>query len=84
MTNEQLADHFDQVDETTMAFGGPLHFTPEEIQADPGAVIGKVCGIYKTIRPFMEWASNFFLFPRKIKEVLKTAISLLDTLCPDS
>lgn len=81
-TSEQLEDHFDAVDESKMQPGGEFFFTQQEVKDSPGTVIPKICGIYQTIRPFLDWASRFFLIPKKVKTVIKGFMALNDTLCP--
>lgn len=64
--------------------GGQLHFTPREALQNPSKVIEKVCGVYNIVRPFVKWASTFFLIPAKWKRILKEFITLLDGLCPQA
>lgn len=80
----EMIAHFDAVDEATMAPGGALYFDHAESKQNPGGVLVKVCGIYRTVRPALDFASRFFLFPGKVKNVLKTFIGLMDGLCPDA
>lgn len=62
--------------------GGNLYFTPREALQNPAKVLEKVCGVYHIVKPFVKWASTFFLVPGKWKRILKEFITLLDGLCP--
>lgn len=81
---QAMEAHFDAVDESAMEPGGALHFDAALAKADPAAVLVKVCGLYRTVRPFLNVASNFFLIPAKVKKVIKTFMGLMDGLCPES
>lgn len=81
MDIQQTEAHFDAVDLARMQPGGDLHFTAEEVSASPATVITKICGVYQIIRPFIDWASRFFLMPKKIKTILTTFLSVMDTVC---
>jgi len=76
--------HFEAVDEAALEPGGALYFDQAEAKANPAQVLEKVCGLYRTVRPFLNVASNFFLIPAKVKKVIKTFIGLMDGLCPES
>jgi hypothetical protein len=84
MQFEQLDEHFSALDTSSMASGGADHFTAEDVQAKPLEVLGKVCTIYQKVRPFLTFASSFFLIPKKWKDVIKGYMELMDTLCPAS
>lgn len=79
-----MESHFDAVDEAQLEPGGALHFDAAEAQANPAAVLTKVCGLYRTVRPFLNFASNFFLVPGKVKKVIQTFMGLMDGLCPEA
>jgi hypothetical protein len=80
----EMEAHFDAIDEAAMEPGGALHFDAAEAQANPAQVLVKVCGLYRTVRPFLNFAANFFLVPAKVKNVIKTFTGLMDGLCPES
>lgn len=82
MNMQQFDEHFENVDLAQMEPGGANHFTAEDVRTSPAEVLGKVCNIYHVIRPFLNWASNFFLIPKKVKMVLDSFVSLMDTVCP--
>lgn len=76
--------HFDTVNEADLEPGGALHFTAEEAKANPGGVLEKVCGLYNTVRPAVNFAANFWLTPGKIKRVLHRFLDTMDGLCPSA
>lgn len=85
MKLDQLAkDHFNDVDLNEMAPGGALHFTAADVKSDAAGVLEKICGIYHKVRPFLDWATRFFLIPKKIKAVIVSFMQLMDTVCPAS
>lgn len=61
--------------------GGNLYFTKRDVQTNPAQVLGKICGVFAIVRPFVKWASTFFLVPAKWKRILNEFITLLDTMC---
>lgn len=79
-----IDSHYENFDIAKMKEGGDLYFTAEQVQAAPAEVIPKICGLYQAIRPFVDWASRFFLIPKKIKTVLKGFMELMDKVCPAS
>ncbi len=79
---EAIEQHFEMVDINAMAPGGSLHFTADDVQSSPAAVIPKICGIYHNVRPFLDWASRFFLIPKKVKAVIVAFVALMDVVCP--
>lgn len=83
MTEQQVEQHFESLDLNEMKAGGALHFSAADVKAKPAEVLGKVCGIYQKVRPFLELASNLFLIPKKWRDALKTYMGLMDTVCPD-
>lgn len=76
--------HFDAVDDAALEPGGALYFDQAEAQANPAGVLVKVCGLYRTVRPFLNFAANFFLVPGKVKKIIGTFMGLMDGLCPES
>jgi hypothetical protein len=47
-------------------------------------IVGKVCGIYQKVRPFLEAVGNLFFVPKKWRQAILTFVSVLDGLCPQS
>jgi hypothetical protein len=82
MNVDQLEDYFENVDLAQMQPGGANYFTAEEVKFDPGAVLQKICNVYHIIRPFLEWAEKFFLIPKKVRAVIGSFTTLMDTVCP--
>jgi hypothetical protein len=82
MTQKEVERHFKALDLSTFKPGGADHFTAQEAQENPGAVLGKVCGIYQKVRPFLELASGVGLIPKKWRAALKAYIVLMDAVCP--
>lgn len=81
-TAEQVESHFENLDLSTMDAGGADHFSAADTQSKPLEVLGKVCSIYKKVKPFLELASNLFLIPAKWRNALKSYIALMDQVCP--
>jgi len=82
MKLQQVEEHFEKLDLSDMAPGGTNHFTAADVQAKPIEVIGKVCGIYQKVRPFLSLASELFLIPKKWRDALKSYMALMDQICP--
>jgi len=78
---KQLERQYQDVDLQEMQPGGPLYFTENDVAYDPG-IAQKICGIYQKVRPFLSWASGFFLIPKKVRAVVSAFILLMDRLCP--
>src|SRR3989304_553051 len=64
----EMEAHFEAVDEAALEPGGALYFDQAEAKANPAQVLEKVCGLYRTVRPFLNVASNFFLIPAKVNQ----------------
>lgn len=79
-----MESHFNAVDESQFEPGGALHFDQAQAQVNPAEVLVKVCVLYRTIRPFLNFASIFFLVPGKVKRVITAHMDLMDGLCPKS
>lgn len=45
-------------------------------------IIGKVCGVYQKVRPFLEVIGNLFFIPKKWRAAIMTFVAVLDGLCP--
>lgn len=50
--------------------------------ADPGEIIGKVCGVYKKVRPFLEVINSLFFLPKKWRAAIASFMLVMDGLCP--
>lgn len=69
-------------------------YESEEVQAEAAAVsnysaaamkemaafdlLGQITKIYTAIRPFLNWADDFFLIPKKVRVVIKAFKVFLD------
>jgi len=62
--------------------GGRSHFTADAVAAAPGEVLGKLCAIYRGIRPILIILQTFPLIPKKWWDAIKVFTALMDTLCP--
>lgn len=80
---DALEAHFENVDLAEWEPGGALHFDAEAVKEQPAVVLGKLCGVYHKIRPFLDWASRFFLVPKKAKAAIKAFMALNDVVCPN-
>lgn len=49
---------------------------------DPSQILPKICEIYWKVRPILEHVSNWFFIPKKIRDVVKTFIGVMDGVCP--
>lgn len=49
---------------------------------NPAALLSRVCGAYRAIKPILRVILNFPLIPSSIKNAIRTFMSILDTLCP--
>ncbi len=77
MTEEQYS--FEEIDRGIDA----LDFGEAEaaLKAGPEDVRGKVCEVYKAVRPILVALSNFPLIPKKWRTAIKVFIRLMDALC---
>lgn len=82
MTEQQVEQHFEALDLSAMQPGGSDFFTAADVTAKPAEVIGKICGIYGKVRPFLEMAGGVPLIPKKWRAALKSYIALMDVVCP--
>jgi hypothetical protein len=76
MTIAQLNRHAEAIDLDSMR--------SLEISAEMPAsqIIGKICGIYQKVKPFLEFMSRLFFIPKKWKVVVLAFMTAMDTLCP--
>lgn len=89
MTSEKALAHFEAVDLDQFNPGGNLHIATSApvpgakaaATSDP-AIVVKICGIYQTIRPYLQLVSLIPFVPAKVKNVINAAITQLDKLCP--
>lgn len=80
MTFSQLNQHADTLEEEGL-------FAPESLTAaadDDGGIMGKVCGVYKKVRPFLEVVTSLFFIPKKWKTPILSLMAVMDGICPDS
>lgn len=61
---------------------GTREVTAEAVAAQPANVLGRVCEIYRAVRPILVVLSNFPLIPERWRRALKIFIDLMDRLCP--
>lgn len=80
MHTAEMAEHFEQVDEAKMQEGGENFFTVADVQNNAAIVLPKIGAIYQTVRPFLLWASKFVLIPKKVKNVIKAFMALMDNV----
>lgn len=83
MKSAQVEAHFDALDLKDMKAGGVDHFTAADVKAKPQEVLGKVCSIYRKVRPFLELASDLFFVPKKWRTALDNYLILMDQICPE-
>ena len=82
MTFEEIDRHVNALDLSAFRPGGRQHFAPAAVQADPGGVVGKVCAIYRGIRPILGAVAAIPLIPKNWKAALQVFLDLMDGLCP--
>lgn len=77
MTLEQLDEHIIHLEEE-----GFLNADTASIaKASPGEAGGKVCEIFKKVKPVLEIVSTLWLVPKKWRTVIATFIVSMDVLC---
>lgn len=81
LTFDQLNKHADTLDTDGMVSEHSL-MTTEGVALAPDEVMGKICGIYKKVRPFLELAANLFFLPKKWRTPILSFMLVLDGLCP--
>jgi hypothetical protein len=81
MTISELNKHADTLDTNGMV-GENSFIAPDGARADPGEIIGKVCGVYQKVRPFLEVITNLFFIPKKWRSAVMSFIVVMDGLCP--
>lgn len=57
---------------------------PAGAKASPDEIMGKVCGIYQKVRPFLEVITSLFFIPKKWRTAILSFMAVLDGLCPGS
>lgn len=77
MTLSELNKHADSLDVEGMISENSL-----VAAKGPEEVIGKVCGVYQKVRPFLEIVGNLFFIPKKWRAAIMTFVAILDGLCP--
>jgi hypothetical protein len=83
MKKVELAEKkMNAIDLKSMEPGGTDYFTAADVKVNPGEVLGKVCGIYQKVRPFLELVSDLFFVPKKWRDSLDKYIALMDQICP--
>lgn len=45
-------------------------------------ILGKVCGIYGKVRPFLEVVGTLFFIPKKWRTAILSFVAVMDGLCP--
>lgn len=82
MTVKKLNEYADNLETEGIVSSLPNGAKGEE--AAPEVVLGKVCDIYKKVRPFFEFLSSpaFFFIPKKWRASISTFMMVLDGLCP--
>lgn len=81
MTYEEIDAHVSRLHLADFKNGESKHFTAAEVNSNPGAVLQKICVIYKGIRPILIIVSNIPLIPAKFREPIKIFIGLMDNIC---
>jgi len=81
-TFEEVDKAVQSADLTPFQQGGRHHFTAAAVAVSPGDVLKKICAAYKIVRPIMALIAGLPLIPSKWKEVVKTFMGLMDSLCP--
>ena len=82
VTFEQIDAGMNRVNLADYQPGGKSHLTAEAVRANPAAALPQLCPIYKAVRPILQAIANFPLIPQKWRDVIKTLVGILDTLCP--
>ena len=88
MTAEKALAHFEAVDLNQFNPGGNLHIAHSApvpgavIPTSDPAIVVKICGIYQTIRPYLQLVAVIPFVPAKVKQVITAAVTQLDKLCP--
>lgn len=79
MTLEQIEAHIQNAKMEQFEVGSS---TAASEALAPVAVLQKVCGVYKAIRPILAVIVNFPLIPESIKKAIRTFMGVMDGLCP--
>jgi len=80
MTEQEIQEHTEGVDLGAFAPGGELHIADPR---DP-AIVTKMCGIFKKIRPYLTLVTWIPFVGQKVKDVITAATYELDKVCPGS
>lgn len=83
-TYEELDNHITNVDLADFKPGGRYHFDANDVTANPGGVLQKVCKVYNAIRPILVIISKIPLIPSKFTKPLQAFIIAMDTICSDT
>jgi len=82
LTFEEINAAIEKLNLTDFQPGGRRHLTAEAFAANPAAALPQICPIYKVIRPILIAVSSLIFIPQKWRDVIKTFVSIMDTLCP--
>lgn len=80
MTVSQLNAHADDIEVNGLLSEAVLTDANDE---DGSGVMGKVCGVYKKVRPFLEVVTKLFFLPQKWRQPIVALMVVMDGLCPD-
>lgn len=81
MTFSQLQEHAAQLEAEGLLSEQSL-ISEKGAKASPEEILGKVCGIYHKVRPFLEVVASLFFIPKKWRQAIQTFMGILDGLCP--
>ncbi len=77
MTLEQLDEHIIHLEEEGFLNADTIAIA----KASPEEAGGKVCVIFKKVKPVLEMVSTLWLVPKKWRTVIATFIISMDDLC---
>jgi hypothetical protein len=77
---------FEEIDAAFAKFDAAKHqATLKQLTASgasPSSILGNICPIYKSVRPFLQAAANLPFIPQAWRTGIATFISAMDLLCP--
>lgn len=75
----QLADSLEAEGLSAASVEGPAG---ADAAFDPTAIMGKICGIYRKVKPFLDFLLSMWFVPAKWRTAILSFTGMLDMICP--
>jgi hypothetical protein len=82
LTFEMIDAHVKKADLSAFEKGGKFYFAPPEgAKLAPAEIIGKICPVYKIVKPILQGILLMPFIPAAWKAPVEIFISIMDKLC---